>query len=428
MRNGTEYDAIMIGSGTGGATIARELARRGKKVLILERGATVPLRESLAGFAAIADEVALGKNRGKQVTTARALTTGGSTAMYFGVAYEPPLDAFRALGVDISSELEEVKAELPIGPLADELVGAQSLRLRDSATALGHTWRKRHMIIDQSRCSSGYSYEAKWKARSYVDEAVSHGATLIDRATVGKVLLENNQAVGVEYRRKKSLLSTEIHRAYGTKIVLAAGELASPHMLRDWGVKEVGNQGFYCNPGYALYGLVPGLQGTSGFIGSMGGVCKEGIELGDASLTQLFLHRQLMLAKLKLRHLFSFPETVGVSVKVTDGFGGELTPDGRFQKQFNEADFAKLRQGEQEATRILQKAGATHIFNFGLLCAGRVGGLIRIGEHVDDKLQTQYRNLYVCDGSIVPESMRGPPTLTLLCLGKYLARHLASAL
>ena len=31
-------DIVIIGSGAGGATVAKELARRGKKVLIIERG------------------------------------------------------------------------------------------------------------------------------------------------------------------------------------------------------------------------------------------------------------------------------------------------------------------------------------------------------------------------------------------------------
>jgi hypothetical protein len=75
------------------------------------------------------------------------------------------------------------------------------------------------------------------------------------------------------------------------------------------------------------------------------------------------------------------------------------------------------------ARRIIQNAGGKHIFK-APLSASHVGGVIRVKEHLDEKLQTEYANLHVCDGSVIPESFRGAPTLTLICLGKYLANHL----
>ncbi|NJM14519.1 MAG: hypothetical protein HC896_03280 [Bacteroidales bacterium] len=90
------------------------------------------------------------------------------------------------------------------------------------------------MLIDQTKCNSGYSYESKWKARSFVKDAIENGVTLINRAKVSKVLVENNQAVGVEYKlsNKKTL------KAFGTKIILAAGAASSPIILRDSGIKK----------------------------------------------------------------------------------------------------------------------------------------------------------------------------------------------
>ena len=84
-------------------------------------------------------------------------------------------------------------------------------------------------------------------------------------------------------------------------------------------------------------------------------------------------------------------------------------------------------EGEEAARQVLARAGATRVFNFGLSVAGRVGGFVRLGEHLDAQLQTRLRNLHVCDGSVIPDAMRGTPTLTLLSLSRYLARHLAAA-
>lgn len=39
---GNQYDIIIIGTGSGGGTIAYALAKSGKKILILERGGFIP--------------------------------------------------------------------------------------------------------------------------------------------------------------------------------------------------------------------------------------------------------------------------------------------------------------------------------------------------------------------------------------------------
>ena len=42
-----QFDVIVIGSGPGGATVAKELTERKKKVLILERGSSTPVKGTL---------------------------------------------------------------------------------------------------------------------------------------------------------------------------------------------------------------------------------------------------------------------------------------------------------------------------------------------------------------------------------------------
>ena len=46
---------------------------------------------------------------------------------------------------------------------------------------------------------------------------------------------------------------------------------------------------------------------------------------------------------------------------------------------------------------------------------------------LDENLQTEVKNLFVCDASSFPEALARPTVLTILALGKRLAAHLLSA-
>ena len=49
---------------------------------------------------------------------------------------------------------------------------------------------------------------------------------------------------------------------------------------------------------------------------------------------------------------------------------------------------------------------------------------MKVGDLLDSDLKTEYNNLYVCDCSVIPEAWGLPPTLTIIGLGKRLAKHL----
>ncbi|HEV8485885.1 MAG TPA: FAD-dependent oxidoreductase [Blastocatellia bacterium] len=420
--NNNEFDAIIVGSGPAGATIARELSKRQKRVLILERGGNAPLRESFLATVSIVNAVSVGDD----LVTMRAFTTGGTTAVYFAVADSPPLEVFRSLGIDIARELDEAQQELPLAVLPDELLGVQAIRVRDSALELGYPWKKKTMLIDLSKCASGYTYEAKWTARSYLHEAVEEGATLINRARVLKVLVERNRAIGVEYTRHKWRKHRDVCRAFGTRIILAAGAAASPIILRDSGMKNAANRGFYCHPGFAVFGTISGLKAGENFVASMGAELEDDIALGDANFARTF-YRMFMLGNRRFVRALRHSKSIGVGVMVKDGLGGELKEDGCYYKELTHEDLKKLEKGEQMARRIIQNAGGKRMFK-SRSTAANMGGSIRIKEHVDESLQTEYSNLHVCDGSVIPDNVKLSPTLTLICLGKYLARHLSQTL
>lgn len=418
--NQSQFDAIIVGSGPSGATVAKELGKRRKKVLILERGDDRPLKENVVAIASIVNTVPVSDD----LTTTRAFTTGGTTTVYFAEADPPPLEAFRSFGIDMSREYEEAKGELPLAVLPDELLGTQSIRLRESAEDLGYSWQKNMMLVDLSKCGSGYRYEAKWNARVPLREAVESGATLITKAKVIRVLVENRQAVGVEYTLDGKEGKDHSHRVFGGKIVLAAGASASPIILRDSGMRNIGNQGFYCCPSFAVFGTVSGLSAGETFPGCMGVDLGDNLVLGDANIARTF-YRLFMLRKGRVVRAFSHSKSIGVGVMVREGIGGELQGNGRYHKELKSEDLKKLDKGEKVAHKIIQNAGGKDVIKSALGTA-HLGGLIKLKEHLDENMQTEYTNLHVCDGSVMPESAQIAPTLTLVCLGKYLASRLAA--
>jgi choline dehydrogenase-like flavoprotein len=420
--NDHEFDAIVVGTGPAGATLARELTRKKKRVLILERGSDAPYRGGFLATASILNTVPIGDT----MATARAITTGGTSAVYFGVANDPPLEIFQALGIDLAPHLAEAKKELPLGVLPDQLLGAQAIRVRDSAAELGLPLTKNQMLIDQTKCPTGYAVAAKWNARTFVDEAVAGGATFISRAEVLKVLIVGNKAIGVEYKVRKGRKNFEVRQAFGRRVILSAGGTATPLLLRESGMQSIARKGFYIHPCFAMFGLVPGLKAEPNFVGSAETRIDGNINIGDGNFDRAF-HRMFMLGEGQFLRAFRHARSVGIGVMVKESLGGELRDDGSYHKQLKDEDLRKLEKGADVARQILEKAGARNLFR-SALTASHLGGSIRIREDLDENLETECRNLHVCDGSVVPETVMGAPSLTLICLGKYLAGRLASRL
>ena len=427
--SGGGFDAMVVGSGPGGATVARELTRRGWRVLILEWGGKEPVSGS--SWQAFRELGFPGRSlflTGQAIAVVRGVTTGGSSIYFYGTAFDPPLEMLRSHGIDIAAEVAEVKRELGIAPLPPELIGPLATRIMESARDLGFAWNPLPKFLRQNRLGGGPvmgfyeapAYEAKWNARMFVDEAIEGGATLVTHARVRRVLIEDGAAVGVEFTKAGA---TE--RAFARHVIVAAGGIGSPVILRASGLESAGYEFFY-DPLICALGSVRGLKGEQELPMQAGALLHE----EGYMLTDMMVPRSLYTAMTaqvgRLDRLPAYRSTLQIMIKVRDDLSGRLTHRGGIRKPLSRADRDRLESGYRRAREILANAGAKHIYR-NWYTASHPGGTVKVGDLLDADLRTEYADLYVCDASVIPEPWGRPPVLTLIALAKRLAKHLAGS-
>lgn len=423
----TSFDAIVVGSGPGGASVAYELSNLGKKVLVLEKGSADQIKGTPLQLASIA--LIPGKSllfTQQLLALVRGIVYGGSSVLYYACAFDPPYELFDCHGIDLRPEVEQVKKELPVAPLSDDLMGPAARRIMESAQDLGYSWHKLPKIVYQKKCrvncdkcTMGCPYGAKWTSRMYIDEALGRGSLLLTGSHVESVLTHAGSANALRFT-----MAGKTHEVTAPVIVLAAGGIGTPLILRKSGITGSGYD-FFFDPLIVVMGEVDDINCGKEFPMAAGYRDEEeGYVMTDLVwphwIFSIFASEVLRIDRLASHH-----RTLPIMIKARDGLSGHLTNRGGVHKRLNEKDRRKLLRGYERAKCILQNAGARNIFKTWFM-ATHPGGTAKIGELVDCNLKTELNNLYVCDCSVIPEPWGLPPTLTLIALGKRLGRHLVA--
>ncbi|MBI2889568.1 MAG: GMC family oxidoreductase [Nitrospirae bacterium] len=254
-----ECDVCVVGSGAGGAIVARELAEVGHKVIVLEEGG--PARRSDFDGTDLLERVGrFYRGHGFTATFGSPVillpmgcAVGGTTVVNSGTCFRTPEAVLhewaeeRGLqGVgpeDLARCFDRVEAELHVEPVGDEIMSRNGRVLRRGAEALGV---KDHGPIRRPTrdchgsgvCAFGCPTDAKQAMHlSYLPAAVRHGAAIFARCRAKRVLFEGNQAVGVE----ADILAPASKRVVGRlgvrakSVVLAAGAIYTPFLLHKSG-------------------------------------------------------------------------------------------------------------------------------------------------------------------------------------------------
>lgn len=415
--------------------MARELARAGERVVILERGRDwrkSRLFGTYAGAILYADKHAL-LFTSEGLNVIRPLMVGGATSMYCGCSAPPGPWWKERYGIDLSGDAEAAARELHVAPLPAELRGEASSRIAEAGNALGMSWRPQDKFMQPgrggdfdcgARCMLGCRCGSKWNAGEWVDDAVAAGAELVTRAHVERVLIDGGRVAGVEGRRGGKEFRMEADR-----VVVAAGGIGTAVLLRRSGVEGAG-RGMAMDTTVMVYGHSShrGQGNEPPMTWS-----HEDDELGVlySTLIDPWLMYPLVMASKGPAYPLTWHRwgrTLGVMIKLKDEVSGEVDGEGRITKGVTPSDRERLARAEEVAGRILRRAGCDPGTIFTTPLRGtHPSATARIGDVVNADLETHVAGLYVCDASVFPEALCRPTVLTIIALGRRLARRLGAA-
>lgn len=426
---GHKYQFLVVGSGAGGATLARELAKRGKEVLVVERGKK---EEKIGTF-----QDALRYYDGSKLTRTplhskegvilwRAFMAGGTTVVSCGNGVRCLEKELAELGIALDEEFAEAEGEMSISPIAEGLLSEGSQRIMEASKALGYKMELMPKFIDAVKCRKcgqcvlGCKEGAKWTALGYLEEARQNGAEVLYGTRVEEVVVENGVAKGVKAIGPEGPVEFP-----ADAVILAAGGLGTPVVLQRSGL-EAGS-GLFIDLLVNTYGVTKGLNQVQEPVMAL--VDHEFHREKGFILSPYVNHpRMVKFMELGAKGLaMSNRRLIGIMTKTADESAGQVHPDGSVSKPVTEKDWVRLREGSSISTEILVRAGADRKSIVVSHPQGaHPGGTAAIGKAVDKDLQTKVENLFVCDASVLPKAPGLPPILTIVALAKRLARILTS--
>jgi len=300
----------------------------------------------------------------------------------------------------------------------------------DAAGDLGYDFEPQAKFMDPARtrfdcgakCMLGCRCGAKWTAAEYVDDAVAAGCELITEAKVTDVMIDHGQAVGV----RGKIGGKDPFEVHAETVIISAGGIGTPIILQHSGLFDAG-KGMTMDPTVMVYGVAKA-RGTAGDPPMTVSWCDDDNGYMLSTLTDPWMLYPLIMTLKGPSYPFTaihYRNTLGLMIKVKDEIAGGITMEGKISKPMTDRDQERLNHASIVCRKILMKAGCDSDSIFVSPLRGtHPSGTVRIGEMLDTNLQTEVEGLYVCDASTFPEALDRPTVLTIISLGKRLARHL----
>lgn len=485
-------DVVIVGSGAGGAVGAATLAERGLNVIVVEEGAQVSAEQDFVGppferFQRFCRDNATTQAWGTPpIPMPIGKVVGGTTVVNCGTCFRAPSQIltrwsseFGIAGAgpdDLAPHFAAIEDALNVRPVPWHLLGPNGTAAYRGSVAMGYSGGPLLRCITDchgcGQCVFGSPTNAKQAMHiSYLPRAWRAGARVLSRCRVDRIVIEDERATGIE----GTLLGPDDRprgkfRVDAAHVVVSAGAIGSPVLLRDSGVPDpsgsTGNnlrihpatgvggvfegtdvfwkgtlQSYYVDEFFNSHGLM--FEATSTVPG-IGAGSVPGI--GGPAMSELKGFKNLA--------------TLGFSVADTSTGRVRKLPNGEVVVTYrlNDADTQRIGFGLATAAEILLAAGASRVYP-GLpgidsisaredlaqlrerrltsaqlrLTAFHPMGTVRMGADPNrsavDPFGRHHRvnNLWVADGSTFPTCVGVNPQLTIMAFAKRTAEALAGA-
>jgi choline dehydrogenase-like flavoprotein len=387
-----DCDVVIIGSGSGGAPIAAELAEAGFDVVVLEEGSYYQTRDFTADTSAMVRQLyrdggasmALGS---PPILFQEGRAVGGSTVINGGMSWRTPDDILARwrseAGLDLTPRslepyFERVERRIHVAPNDPEAIGKENLLLEKGAQAMGWKYvsnlRNQVHCIGSNRCAFGCPTGAKQSTLvSYLPRALHFGARVYADVKVERLSFHGKRATGVIGHVQRGDGTRGPHVVVRAKLVVAScGAIQTPALLARSGLRSRSGQ-----LGKNL-GLHPNVKVVAIFdedVTSWKGVhqafqvrefadqglgCFAAVNLPPSIVAMSLPHRGRQLGALMDR----YNQMVVAGLLVEDSTSGHVrTIGGRPQAfyQLAERDIASMQRGLTLLSELLFAAGARRV-------------------------------------------------------------------
>jgi len=477
------YEVIVVGSGAGGGLIAGELADAGRRVLLLEAGPHRTAADYMRWEARANHEMwwpiawAEPESPGPPMPMFRGRLVGGTTSINTKVALRPTAEDYAKwhAAAGLLGDHGEAFGEADLLPHLERVERRLGVRVRDDwrqcihtvAPAFRELGAELEPVVSYTdencmRCGSclqGCPTNAGKNTQNvYIQPALIHsGLELQADAEVQGVLVEDHgdglTAAGVQYIDAGGAERV----AHAEIVVVAAGALATPGILLRSGLRELSGDSpssrlIGRNLGFHAARLVEGLfdelqdahavypisshcmkfqrDADGGFIveaatiqdpiGFAAALCDDrGVPIWGQELVDLMRRYRYFTGLLTMVN----DENTGTAW--VDDSGRD-----RYTFAFNEREQARIDASLEFAKEVLRRAGATRVFQTGVLST-HVQGSCRMGSDPQRSVVNAHgeshdvKRLFIGDSSVVPRTLSVNPSLTIMALASRLAEYLA---